>query len=266
MYKSTQGQVENKEGNMVDERYYCAFSYYIVGTSTKRVQFFSAATDGAINAKNANVDYAWSDMRWYWCHFESVDPATNVTLKTIMGFEFQPTPGSLLMTQVRPAAVPDELCMNSVAEVSNIGFDAFMAKFNGSKDGIKIGEQKHENASGNEKLVIDDLISEAHTHNAAAKQVANSANSKPKPQRRDRRVTNTPTDNGATQPKSDGPNQRRSGHGNKVSTVPPVNRKYKPYVKAAKADLRKATKELSNIKIGKKNLRNKVHGKKKELM
>lgn len=256
-YKSTQGQVENSSGNIVDERYYCAFSYYLIESGIKRIQFFSSASDGSINAKNANVDYAWSDMRWYWCHFEAVDVATNVTLKTIMGWEFQPTPGSLLMTQVRPAAIPDVLCMNSIAEISNIGCDAFMAKYNDAKAGATVGKAKYSAANESQKSVVNDLISESHTHNDSALRTMGESRGGGMPQQHVRREKREKNTNSAGS-KPAGPNQRSSANSIKSTAVSTVKvGRYKPHVRAAKADLRKATKELAHIKIG-KSRRNKL--------
>lgn len=253
-YKSTSGQVENAGGTLVDERLLCAFSYSFNGI--KKIQFFSAAKDGAINSKNACVDYAWSDFRWYWVSFEGVDLATNITLKTMMGWEFQPSPGSLMMTQVRPAAVPDELCMNALAEVSNIGADAFMAKFNGPEHGLTIAKEKLKDSDESDKAVVNDLMVQGAQHNAGVDAVEKSntitTKKKRKPQKSVRResVRTGP----AREPR------KRDEDGNKATPHVPVKPKIKPAVKAAKADLKRAEKELAVVKTSK---RNKLHGKKK---
>lgn len=251
-YKSSSGQVENAGGTVVDERLLCAFSYSFNGV--KKIQFFSAAKDGAINSKNACVDYAWSDFRWYWVNFEGLDVASNITIKTIMGWEFQPSPGSLLMTQVRPAAVPDELCMNALAEISNIGCDAFMAKFNGQEEGLTVAKEKLKETDSSAKAIVNDLMAQGAQHNAGARAIEENKSvvtrKKKKPQKDVRRED--------AEKRPPGDFKQRDRDSNKVPSNVPVRPKIKPAVKAAKADLKKAEKELAVVKTGKRRPKRKV--------
>lgn len=106
---------------------FCMYEY-VDNNGVPSVQFFTNSNPNEAN--DALHDFDWGNMMWTYIFFSAVDKESNITMKTLFGWEFQPLVGSLLATQSRPAALPDNVCLESVATIACVAPDALEAKFN----------------------------------------------------------------------------------------------------------------------------------------
>jgi hypothetical protein len=106
---------------------FCMYEFVDVN-GVPTLQFFTGNDPN--KPEDALHDFDWGNMIWTYVYFSEVDPASNITMKTLFGWEMQPLVGSILATQSRPCALPDNVCLESVATIACVAPDALEAKYN----------------------------------------------------------------------------------------------------------------------------------------
>jgi len=99
---------------------------------------------------NACKEFAWFDNMWSYVFFKGLDPASMVTMKTIVGYEAQPLVGSMMATQMKSSALPDNQCLESLSSIVHVAPDALEAKYNDEGD---VATGKETLAQGGESAI-----------------------------------------------------------------------------------------------------------------